>query len=162
MLAPDGIYGIDSAAFAIGTIAGWHDSPLDQAYFYGCNIHSVRGYFGQNRSPNKVYYAMKLLGDLMRDYKKRVNAFSDEPTVKILGSVVDDGSHGRLLVVSYKSDAMEVAIDCKSTTAYKFRATVLDHTHDLAPASVKVADGKVGLKKNQPGSAVFAVEFAKA
>ena len=90
---PRGISSVMSAAFTVQVETGFHDTPLSQSYFYGSGYNGMWGYADGYGRFNKVYYAMKLLGEMMADCEDRsANAPRlDRPLVRR----VDEGPHGR-------------------------------------------------------------------
>ena len=163
---PDSHNGIRSACFTLATLANMQSSKLDQAFYYGCSHVGSWGFKDSMQKKYKVFYALKLFGDIMRDYSVRC-AGSTVGTVTSFPVRRADGRKG-LLVVDYGGTTREVKVALKGVDANaKLKAVVLDHTHDLEPLvrtgygdrACIFKDGVLSLWKPDFYSAAFFVTF---
>ena len=151
--------GIHSACFTLANLANLQRSKLDQAYFYGCSHTGAWGFKGAHQVKYKVFPALTLFGDIIRDYTT-ICASESEGSVTTL-AVKNAAGHKALLVVDYGGTSSEIAVSVKGVGAgAKVRCKVLDATHDLAPQTVVFAEGRLSIRKNNEHSAAFFVEFA--
>lgn len=160
MLGLDGVHGINSAAFNICTVCGWHDTPLDEAYYYGCG-DNVWGFRTLYKSLNKNYYSMVMLGNLFTQFSKRVSVENLSETQRALAAISDDGKKGILLIGDFCGSDIEIKLNSKTLCNAKItKCIVLDDQRDNVEISVDIEDdGMIHLKKSQPGSAAFEVFF---
>ena len=151
--------GIHSAAFTLAALANLQRSKLSQAYYYGCSHRGNWGFKDEHQTKYKVFYALKLFGDLVKAYPTMC-ACTSEGAYTTLAVKSADGRKTALLVVDYGGKAQKLAVDMKGLRAgAQARCTVLDHTHDLAAHPAAFADGKLTLEKTDANSAAFLVEF---
>ena len=148
--------GIHSAAFTLAALANLQRSKLDQAYYYGCRHTGSWGFKDEHQSKYKVFYALKLFGDLVKRYPTMC-ASTSEGAYTTLAVRSADGKKA-LLVVDYGGKSRTVAVDVKGAGATA-RGTVLDDTQNLQSCAVGLADGKLTLEKEDDNSAAFFVEF---
>ena len=115
-----------------------------------------------------MFYALKLFGDIMRDYSVRC-AGSTVGTVTSFPVRRADGRKG-LLVVDYGGTSREIKVALKGVDAgAKPKAVVLDYTHDLEPLvregygdqALISKDGVLTLWKPDFFCAAFLVTFDK-
>lgn len=158
VLSPSGLFGIDSAAFNVAVIALLHDTALDRAFYYGCDPFNIWGYYDIYRGLNKNYYSMVAVGDLMKNYRKRLHARAGV-NVHLLGGISDDGRRAQLLAASYRTPETEIVLSLKNAGRYAMEAKILDHEHNFEPAKITVLNDRVILHKNRPGSAVFILDI---
>ena len=148
--------GIHSAAFTLAALANLQRSKLSQAYYYGCRHTGSWGFKDEHQAKYKVFYALKLFGDLVKRYPTMC-ASTSEGAYTTLAARAADGKKA-LLVVDYGGKSRTIVLDVKGVGA-KARGTVLDDTQDLRPCAVGLADGKLTLQKADDNSAAFFVEF---
>ncbi len=158
---PAGVHGIDSAAFNVALLAALHDTPLDSAFYYGCGYDGTWGIRTLYKGLNKNFYSMKMVGDVVADYRTRIQTSSSAGTVHALGAIAEDEKRGALLVSDYRGDQTSIAASVKGMDGAKVSAVVLDDKRDLRPLRVKWADGVLELPKRGPGSAAFLVAFER-
>ena len=165
---PDSHNGIRSACFTLATLADMQSSKLDQAFYYGCSHVGSWGFKDALQKKYKVFYALKLFGDIMRDYSVRC-AGSTVGTVTSFPVRRADGRKG-LLVVDYGGTSREIKVALKGVDAgAKPKAVVLDYTHDLEPLvregygdqALISKDGVLTLWKPDFFCAAFLVTFDK-
>ena len=153
--------GIHSAAFTLSVLASLQRSVMTQAYYYGCRHTGAWGFKDGLQSKYKVFYALKLFGDLVRDYPILCASTSEGP-ITTLAVKTADGAKKALLVVDYGGTSRMLSVDVKGLGAdEKAVGRVLDYTHDLTPILPRVADGRLTLEKSDDNSVAFLVEFAK-
>ena len=150
--------GIHSACFTLAALANLQRSKLSQAYYYGCRHTGSWGFKDEHQNKYKVFYALKLFGDIVRDYPT-LCASAQEGTYTLL-AVKNAAGRKALLVVDYGGSVhdLEIAVSGVEADA-KASATILDWTHDLEPHAVKFENGKLTIRKNDSYSAAFLVEF---
>ncbi len=161
MTGPEGLQGIDSAAFNLAVLTGWQDSPLDAACYYGAGIDSTWGFRDFTYILNKNYFSMRMFGDLNFHFSKRIRAKSACGSVYVLGAVSDDGKTGRLLVSDYRGEEPVLSIRVDGMENADVSAVILDSVHDMTPTPALWRGGVLTLAKNSPGSAAFAVTFER-
>jgi len=162
---PDSHNGIRSSCFTLATLANLQSSKLDQAFYYGCNHVGSWGFKDALQKKYKVFYALKLFGDIVKNYAVHCTG-STEGTVTAF-PVKSAAGKKALLVVDYGGSSREVKVALKGVDAKaKMKVTVLDHTHDLVPfVSDKgwdqyyIKDGVLSIWKPDFFSAAFFVEF---
>lgn len=163
MNGPTGMFGIDSAAFNTALFSGWHDSPLDAAYYYGAGRPAGGGSFGlhtMSRRLNKNYYSLKMFGAIVHEYPVRIAAEGGTETQWILAASDESGKRGALLVTDYRGTGMEIEVEIANLGgAVNWNVTLLDQEHDELDVPARFRDGKLVLKKLSPGSAVFLATF---
>ena len=157
---PDSHNGIRSACFTLATLANMQCSKLDQAYYYGCRHSGSWGFKDEMQRKYKVFYALKLFGDIVRDYS---TICANESKGSITTFAVKNAAGKKaLLVVDYGGSSRRISLDVKGVSpAAKVSCTLLDHLHDLEPLEVKFTGGKLSLVKPDFHSAAFFVEFAE-
>ncbi len=157
---PDSHNGIRSACFTLATLANMQCSKLDQAYYYGCRHVGSWGFKDDMQRKYKVFYALKLFGDIVRDYPV-ISSCGTEGTVTVF-AVKNAAGKKALLVVDYGGSSRRISLDVKGVSpAAKVSCTLLDHLHNLEPLEVKFTGGKLSLVKPDFHSAAFFVEFAE-
>ena len=152
--------GIDSSCFNLAVLAGMQTSKLAQGYYYGCAHSGAWGFIdGASRKPYKVYYGLKLFGDIVKKYKTICESTSDEKGVTILALRSADGSRRAALVVDYGHKDRSITLSGVPADA-QVNITVHDYSRNLEPMPAKRdADGKIVLEKADQSSAAFLVEF---
>jgi len=164
---PDGHNGIRSAVFTLAALANLQRSQLDQAYYYGCRHTGSWGFKDEFGRKYKVYYALKLFGDLIKG-SPTICASSSEGTVTTLAVRGKDGKC-RLLVADYGGSERRLEFEVGGVSPdAKVSCTILDHQHDLEPAGrigsdcryvPTFKDGKLKLLKPDSFCTAFLVEF---
>ena len=160
MLGIDGVHGINSAAFNICTVCGWQDTPLDEAYYYGCG-DAVWGFRTLYKGFNKNYFSMVMLGNLFANYSRRVAVDNLAVTQRALAAVSEDGKKGILLLGDFCGPGMKICLDAMALGSAKLmKCLVLDDRRNNEEIPVKIeSDGLIYLEKSQPGSAAFELFF---
>jgi len=157
------INGIDSAAFTAAVESRFHDTPLDSSFYYGCGFSGNWGYRTQYRALNKVYFAMKAVGEMVTGYPRRVRTANPLPELTLLGGVAADGRSAALLVTDYRGESPALDIDVRGLDGWRLESVrVLDDARDLVEDKSLAASfegGRLRLAKAEPGSAVFLVRF---
>ena len=168
MEGPDSHNGIRSACYVLSSLADMQTSKLDFASYYGCRHVGHWGFKDSLQRKYKVFYALKLFGEIVRDYSTICRSTS-VGTMTTLAVRRTDGRKG-LLVVDYGGgiDTKRVQISVEGVAAgAKARARILDHTHNLEPVPEDVRfpmdvwfeDGVLTIAKPDYHSAAFFVEF---
>ena len=157
---PDSHNGIRSACFTLATLANMQRSKLDQAYYYGCRHVGSWGFKDGQQRKYKVFYALRLFGDVVRDYST-ICASESKGTLTTF-AVRNAAGKRALLVADYGGTSRNLAFDVKGVAPNaKVSCTLLDHLHDLEPVDAKFKNGKLELVKPDFHSAAFFVEFAE-
>ena len=150
--------GIHSACFTLAALADLQRSKLSQAYYYGCRHTGSWGFKDEHQAKYKVFYALKLFGDLVKNHET-ICAGTTDGTNTVFAVKGADGRKS-LLVVDYGGKAPDLTVEVKGVPAdAKPVCTVLDYTHDLAEQPVSFKDGTLAIRKNDGNSAAFLVEF---
>ncbi len=99
--SPDGMNGVEAAAFIDYVLTRWQDGPLDMSNYYafGLDLFGVIDYYDRIRP---TYYALRFFGAQISEAPIRVETKDPGGNVSLLGSVDDTGSRKRLLVSCYK------------------------------------------------------------
>ena len=151
--------GIHSACFTLAALANLQRSKLDQAYYYGCRHTGSWGFKDEHQAKYKVFYALKIFGDLVKKYPVMCASVS-EVYYTTLAVKSADGAKKALLVVDYGGKKEPGTLRVKGVAPNaRATATLLDDTHDLEPISVELTDGEVVLEKPDGNSAAALIEF---
>lgn len=157
---PDGHNGIRSAAFTLAALANLERSEMTQAYYYGCRHTGAWGFKDEHQRKYKVFYALKLFGDIVRDYRTICESKS-AGSVTLFPVKGEDG-HQALMVVDYGGAAHKISVLVNGVAdGAKAKCTLLDYRSDLAPHEVSFRNGTLELVKPDFHSAAFFVEFAR-
>ena len=157
---PDGHNGIRSACYTLAALSNMQRSKLDQAYYYGCRHTGSWGFKDELQNKYKVFYALKLFGDIVKGYSTICESTS-EGSITLFPVSADDGRKG-LLVSDFGGASRTIAVDVKGVAAdAKVKCKLLDYPHNLAPHDVVFKDGRLKLVKPDFHSAAFFVEFDK-
>ena len=133
---------------------------MTQAYYYGCRHTGAWGFKDELQRKYKVFYALKLFGDIVKNYSTICTSESDG-TVTLFPVKGSDGRLG-LLVADYGGASRQISVNVKGLPKdAKATCTLLDYRHDLTPHDVSFANGKLKLVKPDFHSAAFFVEFSK-
>ena len=155
---PDSHNGIRSACFTLAALANLERSKMTQAYYYGCRHTGSWGFKDELQRKYKVFYALKLFGDIVKGYSTICG--SESAGAVTLFPVKDAAGRKALLVVDYGGATRQISVDVKGVASgAKARCTLLDNAHDLVPHEVSFKDGKLALVKPDFFSAAFFVEF---
>ena len=148
--------GTDSAAFTLSVLSRFQVSPLDQGYFYGCRHTGAWGFMDEFRRPYKVYYALKLFGEIVRDYPV-LGEVQTVGTVTTLVAKSADGARTALLVSDYRGLSGDIVLEAKGLPTGRPTARVLDHTRNLEPVGVRAEGERLVLPKADDASASYLV-----
>lgn len=155
--APDGLNGIDSAAFTAACLTAWQDIPLDRSCYYASALrnYGFRDYYGELR-PN--YYALRMFGDFMLGRPERVRTQGAD-SVFLLGGVGADGR--KCLLATCFKPARPFGLSIRlSGVSPSGRAEVERLDGARPPEARAVAyDGGVLTLPDVAGSSVFLVRF---
>jgi len=162
---PSGQSNIDSAAYTLSVETGLQDTCLDQSIFYGFGW-KWQGWGCWDpyaRKLNKVYYAMKIMGEIVRDGKWKVPCTSSTKGVRPFAALSADGREALVVVADYKSGVSEIVVEPEGLEDFRLdSARVLDFTNDLKPVpATQLAGGRVALKKSDKGSACVLLRFVR-
>ena len=155
---PDGHNGIRSACFTLAALANMERSKMTQAYYYGCRHTGAWGFKDELQRKYKVFYALKLFGDIVKGYTTICDSVS-EGSVTLFPVKNADGRKA-LLVVDYGGASRCISVDVKGVPeSAKATCTLLDYKHDLTPHDAEFKNGKLELVKPDFFSAAFLVTF---
>ena len=155
---PYGHNGIHSTAFTLATLINLQRSELSQAYFYGCSHVGSWGYKDELAHKYKVYYGLKLFGDIVRDYTE-ICASESKGEITTF-AVKNDAGKKALLVADYGGRGLDYDFEIKGVDASaKVECTVLDNTHDLTEYPVEFKEGQLHFRKKDHISAAFLIKF---
>ena len=150
--------GIHSACYTLAALAEMQRSKLSQAYYYGCRHVGAWGFKDENQNKYKVFYGLKMFGDLIKGAPAMCACDSDETYTMLAVK----GAEGRksLLVVDYGGTTHDISVKVDGVKPdARVSCTVLDWTHDLEPHPATFKDGVLSLLKNDSYSAAFVVTF---
>ena len=155
---PDSHNGIRSSCFTLAALANLQRSEMTQAYYYGCRHTGAWGFKNELQRKYKVFYALKLFGDIMKEYTTVCGSASEGSVT--LFPVRDDAGRRALLVADYGGSSRTISVSVKGVPANaKVKCTLLDNTHDLEPHAAAFKDGTLKLVKPDFFSAAFFVVF---
>lgn len=158
---PSAHNGIDSAAFNLAVLAGFQNTCLDQAYYYGSGCRGAWGYKDGFGNFNKSYWSLKIFGDIVSGYTEKVAASSAVPSVTVLAGLSADGKRGFALVSDYRGKGPLTVAVKGMEGARVASAHVLDYTRDLESVGVDWKDGALSLPRKDENSAAFFVVFER-
>ena len=157
---PDSHNGIRSACFTLAALANLQRSPMTQAYYYGCRHTGSWGFKDELQRKYKVFYALKLFGDIVRNYSE-ICASESVGTVTLL-PVKSASGRKALLVIDYGGATRNISVKVSGMAAgAKASCTLLDYHHDLVPYKAEFKGNVLSLVKPDFHSAAFLVEFSE-
>ena len=158
---PAGHNSIDSAAFNLYVMSKWQNgTPLDQAYYYGCNHQGHWGYMDGYGRLTKSYYSMKLMGEIVSSCDKVAASEGLTPKIATLAAWSKDGKTAYLLVTEYRGIENLINVEVKGVAkAKRVTAVALDNSRDCLPVAVDFRDGVATLIKDGQHSAAFLLKF---
>ena len=154
--------GIDSSCFNLTLLSRFQTSPLDQAYYYGCKNIEFWGYKDATGKFYKVYYGLKMFGDLVRGYQTICTSSSDVPGVTVLAVRSSDGMRRGVLVTDYRSGRKELSVEIAGVAPdAECKVVVHDCERDMESVDARLIDGRLVLPKRGSGSAAFMVTLGQ-
>ena len=155
---PDGHNGIRSACFTLAALSNLERSKMTQAYYYGCRHTGSWGFKDELQKKYKVFYALKLFGDIVGDYT--TICASESAGTLTLFPVKNAAGRKGLLVTDYGGTSRRISVKVSGAAASaKVKCVLLDHQHDLVPHEVSFKDGTLNIVKPDFHSAAFFVTF---
>ena len=156
-----GIKNIDSAVFTIQVEQGFHDTPLTESYYYGAGFNGNWGYVDNYRRYAKVYYAMRMMGEMNEACSDRATCTVANARYSAFGAWAKDRKSARLVVSDFRGTEQMLDVAVKGLDkAKRVTVKVLDDTRDFIPT--KDFDwhaGKLTLVKADRRSVAFLVTF---
>ena len=154
--------GIDSSCFNLTVLSRMQTSALGQNYYYGCRNTGWWGFMDECKRKYKVYYGLKLFGDLIRQ-RSLICESSGAKDVTVFAVKGADGGRKAVLVTDYRSGSAEdISVEVDGVPAdAKVSAWVHDYTRDFESIPVKFEGGKVLIKKADANSAAYLVTFVQ-
>ena len=158
---PTGQNGVDSAVYTLSILSGYHATPLDQAYFYGCGRDGAWGYMNQDGTFNKTYYALKMFGRIVASCERYVASESARDGLRLFGAKGKVGCDDMLLVADFRGRErlLEIAVDGLPDCVTVREAYALDGESDMLPVQVGFRDGKLTIVKRDLNSSAYLVIF---
>ena len=157
---PNSHNGIRSACFTLAALSNLERSKMTQSYYYGCAHVGAWGFKDAMQKKYKVFYALKLFGDIVKGYST-ICASESAGTITLF-PVKDAAGRKALLVVDYGGATRQISVDVKGVAANaKPKCTLLDDQHNLTPHEAAFKDGRLELVKPDFNSAAFLVEFCE-
>jgi hypothetical protein len=156
-----GIKNIDSAVFTIQVEQGFHDTPLTESYYYGSGFTGNWGYVDNYRRFAKVYYAMRMMGEMTAACEDRATCTVANERYSAFGAWAKDRRSAQLTVTDYRGTEKTLEVAVKGLEkAKRVSVKVLDDTRDFIPTKdFDWHDGKLTLVKQDRRSAAFLVTF---
>ena len=155
---PDSHNGIRSACFTLATLANLECSKYSQAFWYGCRHTGSWGFKDALQKKYKVFYALKMFGDIMKEYST-ICASESEGAVTLF-PVKDVSGRKALLVVDYGGASRRISVKVAGVAAgMEAKCVLLDDKHDFEPHKVAFGGGRLNLVKPDFHSAAFFVTF---
>ncbi|MCQ2380619.1 MAG: hypothetical protein MJ025_06850 [Victivallaceae bacterium] len=158
-----GMWGIDSAAFNVAMVALFHDVPLDVACYYGFGMSGNAGTWGfyrHGRRKNKTFHSMKMIGEFVNTYERRVRCESALPGIYALAAFNADRSRGAILLSDYRSKLNRVKLRLAGLQEIRNLEIVrLDQNNDENKDTAEIKDGLLTLGKDNGDSAVWLIRF---
>ena len=156
---PTGHNNIDSACFALSALEKFQFSEINQAYYYGCGHSGNWGYMDEYKMFNKPYYAMKLFGEIVKNFST-LCGLKEDGTLTTMGLKSAGGKNVAVLVTDYRGTDQVIKVLVKGAEAAKHvSAVVLDDTRDLFPVDVAWRNGELTIVKADKNSAAYFVVF---
>ncbi|MDO4629118.1 MAG: hypothetical protein Q4C70_08040, partial [Planctomycetia bacterium] len=153
--APNGLNGIDSAAFCGYLLTRWQDTPLTMANYY-----TTTGNWGMITNEyeiQKPYYTYLAFGEIMKTNPVRVKV-TDQKYVSLLGVESPDGKK-TILASNWKQNVETLEIRLSGVpTSGTITLKRLDNENNLTETKINYADSVLKIT-NAPGSWVLAVVF---
>ena len=138
----NGLTGIESAIYTLQVIMGLQTTCLDQSYYYGCG-QGYGGLFGirnADASLQKVYYALKLFGTVVRACDDFVNVKAERGVwdpIQCFGAISRDRRRKYLIVSRYKGGSPTFEVVVKGLGKAKVRSVeALNEQLDLETVSL--------------------------
>ena len=156
--SPEGLNGVEAAAFIDLVLTRWQDGPLDMSNYYafGIDLWGMIDSFGKFRP---TYYAFLLFGEQISQAPNRVETKDPGKHVSLLGSVDETGKVKRLLVSCFQQDnSAPINITLRGVPA-EGEAEVVQINYDSNYETTKVgySNGILTLKPQR--NSVFLVRF---
>lgn len=152
---------IEAACYELAALSRLQTSKIDQAYYYGCRFDGKYGFKDHEGKLYKTYYAMKLFGDVLKDYP-RICGLRQDSTLTALGLKSEDGKRLALLVTDYRGEDHVLKVAVKGAENVKcVTAVALDETRDLEPVDVQWSDSELTIVKPSDKSAAYLISFER-
>lgn len=150
---------IDSAVYNLTFLSKLHDTPLDQAFYYGCNgVNSPWGYSDSCYKLYKTFFSLRLFGEIVSNYVNRVKCESFSAPITPFAALSKDGKKGCILISDYRGLNQVLELEVKGIAkAKRISAVVLDNERDNLPIDVDVHGNYITLVKSAPESAAFLI-----
>ncbi|MCG3146634.1 MAG: hypothetical protein PCFJNLEI_00067 [Verrucomicrobiae bacterium] len=152
---PDGLNGIDGAAYLTAVLTKWQDTPLTIGNYYTATF--VWGLFQRSYAiPYKTYHSAWAFGQLL-DYSNRVKAETNTQSVTVLAGTNATGDKA-VLISAFQSAATVLEVHLTGIEGMLLTILRLDRDNDFVPIQAECPNGKLVLNK-PAGSAVFLVKL---
>ena len=151
--------GIDSSCFNLALLSKFQTSKLDQAYYYGCKNTGSWGYKNESGEKYKVYYGLRMFGDLVREYPVMCES-GGEGGIVTLACKSADGGRKALLVTDYRTGNAELSVEVQGVEPdAECEVLIHDFERDCETVKAKLEGGRLVLPKRDANSAAFLVTF---
>ena len=156
-----GVKGIDSAVFTIQVETGFHDTPLAESYYYGAGYDGCWGYVDRYRRFEKVFYAVRMVGEMMSACEDRALCTVANSRYSAFGAWTKDRKGAQLVITDFRGTEQVLDVEVRGLEkAKRVTVKVLDDAHDFVPTkNFDWHAGKLSLVKSDRRSVAFLVEF---
>lgn len=153
---PEGMNGIDSAAFCAHVLTRWQDTPLTMSNYYATTSRNW-GLLSDDMEIRKPYYAFLAFGKIMKE-KPVCVATTDQKYVSLLGAASESGKKA-LLISNWKQNVESLEVRLSGVPASgEVTLWRLDGENDLTETRLSYTDSLLKIA-NRPGSWVLAIQF---
>jgi hypothetical protein len=163
MFGESGMLGCDSAAYNAALFIGWHDSPLDCACYYGAGNPRTFSSFGlhdQMLNPNKNYYSMKMIGEIVHNYNERFAVTGVDEHLWAMPVMNKEKTQGAMLIADCCGNYDEIEIELAALpSANDFKCILLDQENNDLEIPVKIVNNELKIRKKLQCSSVFLLTF---
>jgi hypothetical protein len=151
--------GIDSSCFMITMLSKFQTSELDQAYYYGCRNNGAWGFMDEKKNKYKVFYGLKMFGQLINQLPVICESKGTK-SVTVLAAKTADNRRKGFIVTDFRGGEKEIVVELEGVEAggevWVWRH---DFNDDCIKIPLRLAGGKLVLKKTDENSASFLVMF---
>jgi hypothetical protein len=154
LTSPEGMHGIDSAAFNVAALTLWQDTPLAMSNFY--NSTGSWGLFDRFYNPMRVYDSFLAFAPFA-DHLQRVWTQSCSSGCTILAGTDESGTNGMILISAFRMKSNSISLQIKGISPdTELLVEAAEADHGLAEHPYNFADGTLTLGKSSK-SAIFRI-----
>ncbi len=151
--SPEGVNGIDSAAFNTTVLTRWQDTPLTMSNFY-MTVGSW-GFYDPYGAKYPTYDSFLAFAPFA-DHRQRVRACSGEKGLSILAGR-DGGDGGMILISAFRMPERTFTLTVRGLGNASVRVNSLEDGHGLAEHRDYTLDGEVMTLTKHSDSAIFQI-----